>query len=656
MNDHQTFSYIDHAAIDPSSTNPRKTLGDITEMTESVKKKGIIEPLIVRKHPKKAGRFELVCGWRRWSAAGKAGLVQVPCIIRELGDDEVLDVQLAENIDRTDLTPLEEAEAYRLRVERGQTLEHVADRISRSPGYVARRLKLLELGKDAQAALAKGEISVTVAEMIGRIPEKLQKRAVESVAGGPYERGASNAEASRTLREQFMLVLKDARFDRADTALVPKAGACTVCPHRTGNQAELFSDVDDKDLCTAPDCFAAKTKAAAKVKLAAARKEGKKVLAAAEAKKDVFPYGDSVSSSKYQDLDGHIWDGSKRVPVRKLLAGKEFETVFAVSPKGGMLHELVSQGVVNAALRRGKPAAQKNTNDKSAAKRDAAARQKAKAKAEIKDQVTRRAIANAVAVVEKGGGRCVEACLRVVLDVVARSSEYCGRAEDRRGLKEKKALEALGAKADHAALVGILFELALWELSEAYVPRDAKAFDEALKIVGIDRAGIEKAVAAEREPVKPVVASVHFRSALGGYLCRVKPSTKTGFGGTNSPSNVTCPACAKLLEANKAPPKPATKGKAKTRGKAANGSPARGSKPARMPAPDGEGTVGVNDDGDVVCRGCGCSEFDPCTSGCSWVEADLCSACAGEQPRGKGKRKGAASKPKKRDRAAEIGF
>lgn len=627
--------------VDPAETtvwklNPRKNLGDISELVESVRAKGVIEPAIARRVN---GVLELIIGQRRRAAAIKAER-KLPVLVRELTDDDALDQALAENIQRNDLEPLEEAEAYQLRIERGQTIERVADRISRSPGYVARRLKLLELGKEAKAALAKGEISVTVAEMIGRIPEKLQKKAVESVAATQFERAASNAEAAKTLRESFMLVLKDARFDRADTGLVPKAGACTVCPHRTGNQAELFSDVDSPDLCTVPDCFEAKTKAAAKIKLAAAKKEGKKVLTAAEAKKDVFPYGDSVSSSKYQDLDAHVWDGSKRVPVRKLLAGKEFETVFAVSPKGGVLHELVSQGVVNAALRRGKPAAPKK--DKAAEKRARAGLVKAKAKAEIKDQVTRRAIANAVAVVEKGGGRCVEACLRVVLDVVARSSEYCGRAEDRRGLKEKKALEALGAKADHAALVGILFELALWELSEAYVPRDAKAFDAALKIVGIDRAALEKAVAAEREPAKIVVASVHHMH-LGKYLCGVKPSSRTGFGGSTSPSGVTCPACKQRLEASgnvttkpeKIPAKGKAVPKAKTKGKAANGSPARGSKPARMPAPDGEGTVGVNDDGDVVCRGCGCSEFDPCPSGCSWVEADLCSACAGEQPKGR---------------------
>lgn len=622
--------------VDPAETivwklNPRKNLGDISELVESVRTRGVIEPAIARKVN---GVLELIIGQRRRAAAIEAERL-LPVIVRELSDDDALDQALAENIQRNDLEPLEEAEAYRLRIERGQTIEHVADRISRSPGYVARRLKLLELGKEAQAALAKGEISVTVAEMIGRIPEKLQKRAVESVAGGPYERGASNVVAAQTLREQFMLVLKDARFDRADTELVPKAGACTVCPHRTGNQAQLFSDVDDKDLCTAPDCFAAKTKAAAKARLAAARKEGKKVLGAAEAKKDVFPYGDSVSSNKYQDLDGQIWDGSKRVPVRKLLAGKDFETVFAVSPKGGVLHELVSQGVVNAALRRGKPAAPKK--DKAAEKRARAGLVKAKAKAEIKDQVTRRAIANAVAVVEKGGGRSVEACLRVVVNVAARS-EYAAPAADRRGLKEKNvtaAIAALGAKADHASLVGLLFELALWELSECFAPGDAKAFDEALKIVGIDRAAIEKAVAAEREPAKIVVASVHHMH-LGKYLCGVKPSSRTGFGGSTSPSGVTCPACKQRLEASgnvtTKPEKIPAKGKAVPKAKAPK---AKKSKPARMPAPDGEGTVGVNEDGDVVCRGCGCSEFDPCPSGCSWVEADLCSACAGEQPKGR---------------------
>lgn len=615
--------------VDPAETtvwklNPRKNLGDISELVEDVRKHGVIEPAIGRVV---GGKLEIIIGQRRRAAAAKAER-KLPVLVRELTDDAALDQALAENIQRNDLEPLEEAAAYQLRIERGQTIERVADQISRSTGYVARRLKLLELGKDAKAALAKGEISVTVAEMIGRIPEKLQKKAVESVAAGPYERGASNAEAAKTLRKQFMLVLKDARFDRADTGLVPKAGACTVCPHRTGNQAELFSDVDSPDLCTVPPCFEEKTKAAAKVKLAAAKNEGKKILGAAEAKK-LFPYGGSLSSSAYQDLDGQVWSGTKHVPVRKLLAGKDFETVFAVSPKG-VLHELVAQGVVNAALRRGKPAAPEK--DKAAEKRARATLAKAKAKAEIKDQVVRRAIANAVAALEKGGGRSVEACLRVVVNLAARTG-YSERLAERRGLKEKniaKAIEALGAKADHAALVAILFELAIWELSESYVPRDAKAFDEALKIVGIDRAAIEKAVTAERAPAKIVVASIHMISALG-YLCGVKPSSKTGFGGSTSPSGVTCPACKQRLEAAgnaTAKPEKTAKGKKAKTGKAANGSPAR-AKRARMPAPDG----------DVVCRGCGCSEFVPCPSGCSWVEPDLCSSCAGPRPKGKRKKR-----------------
>ncbi len=625
--------------VDPTQTtvwklNPRKTLGDIAGLVESVRARGVIEPAIARKGP--GGKLEIVIGQRR-RAATIAAAKKLPVIVRELSEDEALDLALAENIERNDLMPLEEAEAYQLRIERGQTLEHVADRISRTPGYVARRLKLLELGAVAKAALARGDVTVTVAEMIGRIPEKLQKAALEAVGPTRFDRGMSNAEAAKALRERFMLVLKDARFDRADPELVPKAGACSVCPYRTGNQAELFSDVDSPDLCTVPSCFEAKTKAADKIKLAAAKKEGKKILGAAEAKKDVFPYGDDVSSSKYRELDGKVWSGNKHVPVRKLLAGKDYEVVYAVSPKTGALHELVAAGVVNAALRGGKASTAPAKKDKAAAKRDAAAKKKAKLAAEVKDLVARRAVSNAIAALEKGGGRSVEACLRVVVTHLSQFSDYAHSLADRRGLKEKNvttAIAAVAAKADHTALVGILFELALWELAEGFGPRDTKAFDEALKIFDIDRKVLEKAVLAEREPAKVVVKSTHFHSALGGYLCRVKPSAATGFGGTNSPGAVTCPACKEFLAKGKVPKKPVARKASKTRGKPANGSPARPSQVAE----DGDGDGAI--DTERTCRGCGCTDEYGCDDGCSWVEADLCSNCAGPQPRGKKAKKG----------------
>lgn len=203
-----------------SPTQPRRR-GD---------KKGVIQPIIVRK--RKAGGWEIVFGHRRHAGSVLAKRDTIPAIVRDLTDDEVFEQQLIENVQRADMHPLDEADAFKRMIDRGKTVQYIAERVGRPTTYVAQRLKLCELGKDARDALDGDEISLGVAVLIARVPASLQAEALEDL--GSY-RGdqVSAADARRTLEERYLLRLDHAPFDIASAELVPKAGACTVTITRT---------------------------------------------------------------------------------------------------------------------------------------------------------------------------------------------------------------------------------------------------------------------------------------------------------------------------------------------------------------------------------------------------------------------------------------
>ena len=256
--------HIDPKLIDPSPFNRRRTWGNLDELAASFQTVGILQDLLARPSPKKAGRFELVFGERRLRGAKIAKLATVPVKVKELTDAEVVDAIAVENLERQDIHPMEEAETFELlRKERGLTADDLAARVHKSRSFVFGRLKLLELHEPARKAFAEDQISASVALYLARIPtEARQLEALKELLPRTKDDDQVGArEAFRIISERFMLRLVDARFDRADATLMPTAGPCTTCPKRTGNQAELFDDVKSPDVCTDPDCFQAKTAA-----------------------------------------------------------------------------------------------------------------------------------------------------------------------------------------------------------------------------------------------------------------------------------------------------------------------------------------------------------------------------------------------------------
>jgi ParB family chromosome partitioning protein len=174
----EKIQQVDLTNIVPSPLQPRKDFARdaLAELVESIRQHGIIQPLVVRNA---AGRHELIAGERRWRAAQEAGLTQVPVITRVATDLEVLELSLIENLQRADLNPIEEAQAYaRLAGEFGMRQEEIAQKVSRSRAAVANSMRLLDLHPQVQAWLTQGLLSVGHAKVLLGLKEPEEQRAV----------------------------------------------------------------------------------------------------------------------------------------------------------------------------------------------------------------------------------------------------------------------------------------------------------------------------------------------------------------------------------------------------------------------------------------------------------------------------------------------
>ncbi len=349
------FDNVPLECIRPSPTNPRKHFdpAQLQELAESIRQHGVAQPIVVRRVPTVDGspvHFELVAGERRYRASGLAGYVTVPAIIRELTDQEALEIQVIENLQRADLHPLEEAEGYEKLMHGpgpgvpGFTVEQLADKVGKSKAYIYTRLKLCALGEAARTAFYDGKLTSTTALLVARIPAaKLQEHALKAIVEPQYSREPLSArDATRLIHEKFMLRLKDAPFKTTDEKLLPRAGTCTACPKRTGNQPELFTDVDSVDVCTDPDCFAQKKAAWAVIKIAEAKAKERKVIQGKEAKR-IFPYDhSSYPNAGYKQPGDRCYSDAKKRSWKQLAKEAGIEPVLVLHPSGELV-ELVRE-------------------------------------------------------------------------------------------------------------------------------------------------------------------------------------------------------------------------------------------------------------------------------------------------------------------------
>ena len=148
--------------INPNPNQPRRYFAenDLNDLADSIRSKGIIQPLVVRPHPNKNGEFEIVAGERRWRASQIAQIHQIPVVVREFSNEDVLEIAIIENIQRADLNPIEEAAGYRQLMEKfGHTQDQMAQALGKSRPHIANHLRLLVLPKEVQDLVIKGKIS-----------------------------------------------------------------------------------------------------------------------------------------------------------------------------------------------------------------------------------------------------------------------------------------------------------------------------------------------------------------------------------------------------------------------------------------------------------------------------------------------------------------
>lgn len=183
--DDQRIWQVPVSEIYPNPKQPRRNfpVEEMTELAESIKKHGVLQPLLAGERAD--GGYELIAGERRWRAAKQAGLGTVPVIVKELADQEKLEVALIENIQRQDLNPIEEAFAFkRLTEEFGLTQQEVGDKVGRSRPAVANMIRLLDLPEEAKEALITGKISTGQAKaLLGLDNPKKQLAVLSSMMG-----------------------------------------------------------------------------------------------------------------------------------------------------------------------------------------------------------------------------------------------------------------------------------------------------------------------------------------------------------------------------------------------------------------------------------------------------------------------------------------
>ncbi len=156
-----TSTELDIDLIEPNPEQPRKRFAEtnLDDLARSIRVYGIVQPIVVRK---KGTRYQIVAGERRWRAAQRAELRRVPVVIKDVPDEQMLEIALIENIQRHELNPIEEANAYRKLIEKiGLSQEEIADRIGRERSLISTTIRLLKLPEEVQRYLVEGNLSLS---------------------------------------------------------------------------------------------------------------------------------------------------------------------------------------------------------------------------------------------------------------------------------------------------------------------------------------------------------------------------------------------------------------------------------------------------------------------------------------------------------------
>ena len=263
----QTIQNIPLLKIWPSPLNPRKTFdrAGIEELAESIRLQGLLQPITVRPSYtdvldgatsevlSTVTSYEIVCGERRYRALALIGSETVPCIVREMTDEEAFDAMITENLQRKDVDPIEEAFAFAQLYERGKSVEEIAARFGKSLKFIRERIKLYDLLPEMKQWVSKGLMQIGAAIHVAKLTEEDQNKFLEQFDPGEDEDMEDLDPITKSDAEEFT----DNLFKRISSAEWDKdfTGSCQYtcdrCPFNSANEGCLFNDLKVKqdDAC-----------------------------------------------------------------------------------------------------------------------------------------------------------------------------------------------------------------------------------------------------------------------------------------------------------------------------------------------------------------------------------------------------------------------
>ncbi len=243
VQDIRSLRHMPIELIHASPNNPRKHFADadLDDLANSIREKGLLQPIVVR--PRADGQYEIVAGERRWRASQRAGIHEVPVLIRELNDGEALEIALIENIQRSDLNPLEEARAYGLLLEQfSYTQQQLADSVGKSRSHIANTLRLLTLPDTVRSLIEDGKLTAGHARTLvasdspAELADQIIKLGLSVREAESLVRDASPSSRPRKTRPE-----KDADTKALELSVTQALGLKVLVDHRTSGGTVTIS-------------------------------------------------------------------------------------------------------------------------------------------------------------------------------------------------------------------------------------------------------------------------------------------------------------------------------------------------------------------------------------------------------------------------------
>lgn len=430
------ITMINPVLIDPFARQARRSFDEVKlrELASSIHFRGVLQPLLARISPTSEGRYELVAGERRLRAAKLAEIAWVPVILRELSDLDAEEISLTENLQREDLTPVEEADGIwrmlELRRDDGTALytqESLALKLGKAVNHIKDRVKLRSCPEEMLAAVEKRVVSPAIAAAVGRIPDaKARVLATKQILRPETQEVPLTVQQAREMiKANFMQRITGGLVDPKDARLLPveidgdgnrvRGGECGDCPFRSGNNEDLEDQIKcqgsgaggrrggggtgvDAWLCTKPSCLAVKEAAAFSVLADAHLQKCKlnSVMSEATAKKEISQHGEytthgstyTLVNNKPEYREFHSHDMPKWA---QLIKGLEVGTVIARHPVNGKVLYLLSakqKDLAKELIKRGMKASEAD-----AAPSPEVAKQKASRAKELREEKVNKRVA-----------------------------------------------------------------------------------------------------------------------------------------------------------------------------------------------------------------------------------------------------------------------